>query len=703
MSLTVDDTAAAEPASPLSGAGVEAWFRQGNRHAAERDHLQAIDCYLRAIALAPEAVEIHFNLGTVFLDLKRWDEAAACFQRAITLSPDFADAYFNQGIAHYESKSVAKAIAAYRRVSELAPGRTDALYNLGLAYQETGDHSEAIDCYRRALELRPDFVEALVNLGHALQETGNTESAAAAWIRALTWRPDCADAHYNLGWLHQLQHRLPEAIRCYEEALRHRPTHPKACNNTGKAYQDLGQVESAVAWYRKALALEQGYAEARFNLATAQLLDGNFEEGWRNYEARWIKPDWRRFYPRRLPGPSWDGGPLDGRTILVHSEQGLGDILQFARYLPLVKARGGRVVFETRAALIELFRGWNCLDEVVPITPPEAELDLEFDVHVPLLSLPRLFNTDLSSIPRQVPYIGADPQRVASWAPRIPGDGLRVGLVWAGTSTDPRRATPLAWFAPWSSIPGVQLFGLQKGPAADLLECEGPPPGMTIVNLGPHIEDFADTAAAIDHLDLVVSIDTSVAHLAGAMGKPVYMLLPQPADWRWLERRTDSPWYPTMRLMRQETPGEWAAPMTQAVRAIDTLARALVLARSAPGDAGLAAAAAHFHKLGDAVEATLFYQRLLREHPGHPEGLHGLGLLTYQAGNPERAIELIGRAAELSPAADRYPYHLGLALVSMRRFEDAELAFARAHRLNPEWEAARVNLRWVRRQLAGRR
>ena len=703
MSRTVDDTAPTEPAPFLYGHGVEGLFRRGNQHASDRDHPQAIDCYLRAIALAPEVAEIHFNLGTVFLELKRWDKAAACFQRAVALSPDFADAYFNLGIAHYESKSVESAIAAYRRASELAPRRPGVLYNLGLAHQETGDHAEAIDCYRRALALRPDFVEALVDLGHALQETGDTQAAANAWIRALACRPDCADAHYNLGWLHQLQHRLPEAIRCYGEALRHRPAHPKACNNTGKAYQDLGQVESALAWYRKALELEPGYAEARFNLATAQLLNGEFEEGWQNYEARWVKSDWRRFYPRRLPQPAWDGGPLDGKTILVHSEQGLGDMLQFARYLPMVKARGGRVVFETRAALIELFRGWDCIDAVVPITPPEAELDLEFDAHVPLLSLPRLFHTDLNSIPRRVPYVGADPQRVASWAPRIPGGGLQVGLVWAGTVTDPRRATPLAWFAPWSVIPGVRLFGLQKGPAAELLEREGPPPGMTIVNLGPDLGDFADTAAAIDHLDLVVSIDTSVAHLAGAMGKPVYLLLPQPADWRWLRHRSDSPWYPTMRLMRQETPGEWALPMTQAARGIDTLARSLALARSAPGASGLAGGAAHFHKRGDTVEATLFYQRLLREHPDHPEGLHGLGLLAYQAGNPERAVDLIGRAAALSPAVDRYHYHLGLALAAVQRHDAAGKAFSVAYALSPGWEDARVNRERARRQMETRR
>jgi hypothetical protein len=383
----------------------------------------------------------------------------------------------------------------------------------------------------------------------------------------------------------------------------------------------------------------------------------------------------------------------------VHSEQGLGDMLQFARYLPMVKARGGRVVFETRAALIELFRGWACLDDVVPITPPGAELKVEFDLYAPLLSLPRLFRTGPASIPRRVPYLAAEAGRVAAWAPRIQGDGLRVGLVWAGTATDPRRATPLAWFAPWSAISGVRLFGLQKGPAADLLEREGPPAGMTIDNLGPGFGDFSDTAAAIAHLDLVVSIDTSVAHLAGAMGKPVYLLLPHVPDWRWLLDRTDSPWYPTMRLMRQESPADWAAPMTRAARGIDTLARSLELARSAPGDCGLVAAAAHFHKQGDWVEASLLYQRLLRDHPDHPEGLHGLGLLAHQAGNPGRAIDLIGKAAALCSTVDRYQYHLGLALAAAQRYEAAEQAFARAHDLNPTWDDARTNRQRVRRRL----
>jgi tetratricopeptide (TPR) repeat protein len=705
VSISRQDAAPTKKTEPQGDANtleinLAEWFRRGNASFMQKDYLQAIDCYRRALALSPGTPELHFNLGNTFLELKNWDEAIGCFQRTLALAPDFTDAHVNLGIAYYEQKSVERAIACYRRAIELAPDRADILYNLGLAFHDLLRLDDAVAWYRRALAVRPDFAEAHNNLGHALQERGELEAATDAYSRAVSHRPDYADAHYNLGRAHHLQHRPAEAIESYSKALHLRPDHHKACNNIGKAYQDLGRIENAIIWYRKALSHNPDYAEARFNLATAQLLNGDFAEGWTNYEARWLKGDWQRFYPRRLPKPAWDGRPLEGKTILVHSEQGLGDMLQFARYLPMVKAKGGRVVFETRAALIDLFRGWECLDAVMPITPPGADLKVEFDLYVPLLSLPRIFKTDLNSIPRSVPYVAADPERSLSWAPRIRGNGLRVGLVWAGTATDPRRATPLAWFAPWSAIPGVRLFGLQKGPAADLLEREGPPPGMTIDNLGGEFRDFADTAAAIAHLDLVVSIDTSVAHLAGAMGKPVYLLLPHVPDWRWLLGRPDSPWYPSMRLLRQELPDDWSAPMTAAVRRIDTLARDLKLARSASGDSGLAAAAAHFHKQGDAVEASLFYQRLLRDHPDHPEGLHGLGVLAHQAGNHARAIELIARATALSPSVDRYLYHLGLALVATRQYAAAELAFSRAHELNPDWDDARTNRDRVRRQLA---
>ena len=679
------------------------WFHRGNASFMQKDYFQAIDCYRRALALSPGTPELHFNLGNTFLELKNWDEAIVCFQRTLALAPDFTDAHANLGIAYYKQKSIEQAIACYRRACELAPDRADIFYNLGLACQDIQRSEEAIGWYRLALAVRPDFAEAHINLGHALQELGELEAAAHAFGQALFHRPDDADAYYNLGCLRHLQHRPAEAIELYGKALLQRPDHHKACNNLGKAYQDLGRIEHAIAWYQKALSLNPAYAEARFNLSTLQLLNGDFVAGWKNYEARWLKGDWQRFYPRRLPKPAWDGRPLEGKTILVHSEQGLGDMLQFVRYLPMVKAAGGRVIFETRAALIELFRDWACLDALVPIVPPEAALEVEFDVYSPLLSLPRIFKTDLKSIPRRVPYVTADPERLAIWARRIRGDELRVGLVWAGTATDPRRATPLAWFAPWSRIPGVRLFGLQKGPAADLLEREGPPPGMAIDNLGPEFSDFSDTAAAIAHLDLVVSIDTSVAHLAGAMGKPVYLLLPHVPDWRWLLERPDSPWYPSMRLLRQELADDWSAPMTAAARRIDTLARSLELARSATGDSGLTAAAAHFHKQGDWVEATLLYQRLLRDHPDHPEGLHGLGVLAHQAGNHARAIELIGRAVAFSPSVDRYLYHLGLALVATRQYDAAEQAFSRAHELNMAWDDARTNMDRVRRELALRR
>ena len=336
-------------------------------------------------------------------------------------------------------------------------------YNLGLALQECGRLSEAIDCYRRVTAIRPDFAEAHNNLGIVLQENGELDAAGDAYRQAICHRPDYADAYYNLGSIRHLQHRLSEAIDYYRKTLDIRADHHKASNNMAKAFQDQRQIDAAIDWYKKALNIKPDYAEARFNLATAQLLKGDFEEGWKNYEFRFKKSDWKRIYPRRFLKPRWNGEPLEGKRLYVHSEQGLGDMLQFARYLPMAKASGGQVVFETHPALIELFLDTDGVDQVVPLALA-TDPAVDFDVFVPLLSLPGIFETTLASLPNNVPYLKADPGKSSAWGQRLTGDGLRVGLVWAGTATDPHRASPLAWFAPLSTIDGIRIFGLQKGP-----------------------------------------------------------------------------------------------------------------------------------------------------------------------------------------------------------------------------------------------
>jgi tetratricopeptide (TPR) repeat protein len=674
----------------------EEWFRLGNHLHSDRHYIEAADCFRRCLDLEPRFAEAHYNLGNTCLDLGRYEDARLSFHRCLDLQPDHADAHFNLGIACSEGRRPDEAIAAYRRALALNPDRAETLYNIGIVCHEGGRLDEAVAAYRRTLELKPNFPEARNNLGIALKDQNALEAAADQFEKALALRSDYADALYNLGSVRHEQHRVAEALAAYRAALAIRPDYYKAWNNLAKAHQDLGDIAAAMDGYRRALSIKPDYAEARFNLATARLLKGEYLEAWSDYEWRFQRSDWRRVYPRRYDKPRWNGESLAGRTLLVHCEQGFGDMLQFARYVPMVKARGGTVILETRRALLRLFESLQGVDRLVLFSrdhPPAVD----FDSYVPLLSLPGIFRTSLDTIPAQVPYLKAEPSKVEQWRHRIAGQDLRVGLVWAGTATDPRRASPLAWFAPLASIEGIRIFGLQKGPAADLLDAEGPPRGMRIDNIGRELEDFSDTAAAVENLDVLVTIDTSVAHLAGAMGKPVYLLLPDVPDWRWMLNRDDSLWYPTMRLFRQETAGDWGPPLTRIARRLDTLARNLRQARSMPGAAGLVAAAAHLHGQGNLIEASIFYRRLLRQEPDHPEGLHGEGVIALQAGNPGRAAELMLKALDRSPGSDRCHYHLGLALLALDLRGRAAHAFRNALAINPRHADAAFNLERLNR------
>jgi tetratricopeptide (TPR) repeat protein len=674
----------------------EEWFQLGNHLHADRHYVQAADCYRRCLDTEPRLAEAHYNLGNTCLDLGRHEDARRSFLRCLDLRPDYGDAHFNLGIACFEARRLDEAIAVYRRALELKPDWVEVLYNLGIACHEYGLPGEAVAAFRKTLELKPDFPEACNNLGIALKDQNALEEAAAWFQRAVALRGDYADALYNLGGVRHEQHRVPEAMAAYRAAIAVSPDCYKACNNLAKAHQDQGDIEAAIDWYRRALSVKPDYGEARFNLSTARLLKGDFLEAWKDYEWRFQRSDWRRVYPRRFDKPRWNGESFAGRTLLIHCEQGFGDMLQFARYVPMVKARGGTVILETRQAVLRLFEGLRGVDRLVLFSqdhPPAVD----FDSYVPLLSLPGIFRTSLDTIPGQVPYLEAEPSKVSQWRSRIAGGELRVGLVWAGTATDPRRASPLAWFAPLASIEGIKIFGLQKGPAADLLNAEGPPKGMLIDNIGRELEDFSDTAAAVENLDVLVTIDTSVAHLAGALGKPVYLLLPDIPDWRWMLNRDDSPWYPTMRLFRQETAGDWGPPLTRIGRRLDSLARNLLRALAGTGASGLITAAAQLHTQGNLIEALIFFRRLLQQAPDHPEGLHGEGVIALQTGNPTRAVDLIKGAIDRSPNSDRYYYNLGLAFLSLGRRGQAAHAFQNSLDLNPLNADAEFNLNRLNR------
>jgi tetratricopeptide (TPR) repeat protein len=481
-------------------------------------HEFAADLFRRAVELQPDDAEFHDHLGMALAALGRWDEAAESLARAMELEPG-PETSLNLAHALRRTGRSEEAMARYRQAIELQPNFHAAHNNLGNLFRESGQLDEAIASYRRALDVKPDYLEALNNLGGALLESG----------------------------------RPPEAIEQYERALALRLDLPELHNNLGKALRANGQVREAIAAHDRALALKPDNAEAHWNRGLMLLLNGQLEEGWDEYEWRWLVPEFKS--PRRnFRQPLWSGQPLKGRRILLHAEQGFGDTIQLARYVPLVARAGGRVILEGPPELQRLLRTLPGVEQLVAAGQPLPE----FDLHCPLLSLPKALGTTLRTVPGFIPYLQADPRIASSWKDRLrlPTECLRVGLTWAGSAANPNdrnRSLSLATLAPLAQCQNVAFYNLQSGPAATETS------RFDFMNPAQEFVDFADSAALIANLDLIITVDTATAHVAGAIGAPVWVLLPFAPDWRWLIDRHDSAWYPTMRLFRQPRIRDWAA------------------------------------------------------------------------------------------------------------------------------------------------
>jgi Flp pilus assembly protein TadD len=485
-------------------------------------------------------------------------------RQALRLDPQKAEAYNNLGLVLVNQGRIEEAVANYRQSLHLNPGNPLAYNNLGNVLRDLGQLDEALACYRQALSLNPYYAEAYNNEGIAYAKLGKFEEASERFQQALRLRPNYAKAHSNLGNALKNLGRLENSLACYREALRLEPDYAEAHNNLGAAVVSVGQLKEALANYDQAVRLNPEYAEVHRNRALLWLLMGDFDQGWPEYEWRWhcqevTRPSFRQ--------PLWDGRPLEGRTILLHAEQGLGDTLQFIRYAPLVQQRGGRVLVQCQPPLQSLLGSCPGIDQLVA---QDAALP-DFEVHAALLSLPGIFRTDLATIPAQVPYLSADSQLVEHWRRELeslpphgkenaPCRSLKVGIAWQGSLHHPgdrQRSIPLRSFAPLAEVPGVQLFSLQVGPGAEQLRDLGNL--FSVTDLGGRFDaaSFQDAAAVTTVLDLVISVDSALVHLAGALGVPMWVLLPYAPDWRWLLQREDSPWYPTLRLFRQKEPGAW--------------------------------------------------------------------------------------------------------------------------------------------------
>lgn len=516
---------------------------------------QAAECFERAVSHNSDLPAARNNLGNVYLALDRKNEALAQYHDAVRILPTFAEAHGNLGNLLRELGRIDEALASCLRAVELKPNFAIGHNHLGAVYASQRRWEDAVASFRQAIFCEPKYPEAHVNLGDMLRQLGRLPEAEAALREAARLRPDMAQAHFSLALVLLDRDRLPAAAASCRQALRLDPRLAAAHQALGMIDVLEGRYEEAIDAYREAIAIDPNDAASHRNLAIVELLLGTYQQGWAEYEWRWQAPEAAQ---RAFSQPLWDGSPLAGTTILLHAEQGLGDTIQFARYAAVARQRGGRVVLACQRALMPLLRHAAGVDELAALGGPVPACD----VHAPLMSLPHILGTKVDSVPVPIPYIEVDSQLVEKWRGELASiAGLKVGIAWQGSPAfrfDRYRSIPLEEFAPLAAVPGVTLVSLQKGFGSEQIDdLEG---RFEIVDLGPRLDEsaaFQDTAAVMKNLDLVITSDSAAPHLAGALGVPVWLATPMSPDWRWLLGRDDSPWYPTMRLFRQNRRGEW--------------------------------------------------------------------------------------------------------------------------------------------------
>jgi tetratricopeptide (TPR) repeat protein len=486
--------------------------------------------------------------------LGRHDDALASFEDALAIKPDITEALYNRGIVLANLDRYAEALEDYDQALAIKPDHIGALNNRGVALSALDRDEEAIASFDKALAVKPDFAQSLLNRGLALASLGRHGQSIVSYDQALAIDPCDAEALFNRGTALAHLDRPADAIISFEKAIAVKPNYADAISNRGVAFGNLNRQREAIASFRQAIAIAPGHPQANLNESLAWLRLGDFHQGWAKYEARWAAE--LAAQRRTFAQPLWLGGDsLRGKTILLHAEQGLGDTIQFVRYAPLVAQSGAQIVLEVQPPLEKLLSRTEGISQILGKGKPLPD----FDVHCPLLSLPLAFRTDLDTIPAEIPYVVAPEAHVARWRDRLAQAGSpRVGIAWAGSATnknDRNRSIALERFADIFAISGVHFVSLQKGlrrHEREILDLHA-----HITHVGDELEDFTDTAAVISLLDLVVAVDTSVAHLVGAMAKPVWILVPFAPDFRWMLDCENSPWYPTARLLRQPSIGDW--------------------------------------------------------------------------------------------------------------------------------------------------
>jgi tetratricopeptide (TPR) repeat protein len=534
---------------------------------------EAIANYRYALQLVPDNAGFYNHLSYAYSKQDRGQEAEECARQAVWLQPHFAEAHNHLGIALGILERYDEAEASYHEALRLEPGLAKAHSNLAQLHLLQRRYDEAFARSETAIQLAPQLAEAYATQSAVFLHQNKLDEALASSQQALHLNPQLPEAHFHQATAYLKNGQLADAVAVCRDFQRIQPDHTGMEYILGMVALKENRPDDALASFNTLLLKKPEEAQVRFNRALIWLLQGNYEEGWPEYEWRWR---WRDFVVRPFTQPMWDGSPLDGKTIVLHAEQGIGDTLQFIRYAPLVKKRVSRtdskatVIVACQAALLKLLSRCPGIDQLVAqetFTGPSDE-------HISLLSLPSVLKTTVASIPADIPYIFPDLALVESWRGEIKAaTGFKIGIAWQGSLEHPddrHRSMPLADFAPLRQVQGIRWFSLQKGPGQDQLACAP----FDVVDLSPCLDEragaFMDTAAVMMSLDLVITSDTAIAHLAGALGVPVWVALQAAPDFRWFLERVDSPWYPTMRLFRQRRRGQWSDVFEHMARALAT-------------------------------------------------------------------------------------------------------------------------------------
>lgn len=656
----------------------------------------AEDAFRRATSLQSKSANALTRLGHILRRRDAFQESLEVLQAALDAEPEFIEAYYEKALTHTDAEQPAEAQQTYETLLEKAPEHYGAINNLGVLHESRGNFPEAERYLRKATELRPRTPDGFNNLGVVLAAQNRHGEAIEAYRRALELSPHTPSVLSNLGNALRSEGKLDEAVVRLREAIRLRPDYAEAYNNLAIVHVQRGEHAAAMECYDQAVYIRPNYPEARMNRALDWLAQGELAKGWVEYEWRWKH---RGIRVRNYPRPRWDGTDPAGRRLFVYYEQGFGDTFQFVRYVPILHKLGARVILEVPKPLVKIVESCPGVETVVAANAPSVP---DFDLHVPLMAVPGLLNTRMESIPASVPYLFPDPELVAQWRQRLPAGDLRVGIAWQGNPDyrgDRLRSIPLRHFQVLGGIEGVRFVALQKGfgteqiaEVAEHLSIE------TYPDMDTTAGSFMDTAAIMRNVDLVITSDTAVPHLAGALGVPVWVAIPAAADWRWLHDREDSPWYPTMRIFRQRHDGDWQAVFEQIAQQLrtrmtsvrSTLRPATQEQRQRARD--LEKEGAKQAESGDLDEAARSFQKAADLDPRLTSARHNLGVIEARRGYLDQAMLHFRRAIELKPDFVDAFANLGLAFLEKGQFDESIAHFRRALQLGPNSPETHNNL-----------